>query len=217
MENAIKNIHEKVLVQRGEIWYADLGSGIGSEQQGKRPVCIISNNVGLTRSSIASVIPITSKTKRLLPTHVSISGSSTGLPLESTLLLEQLTTIDQRRLIGKIGVCPEKTLIAIDRAVKVSLAMKEIETKNVNTYNKDNVIERERFDKTRVVDISESINKLEVFCNEHESIDLRDIKDSIKTHLYEMKKYCNDYGVSWKFLYHSKLITKSTELISNVG
>ena len=94
---------------RGDMYYADLGRGIGSEQEGYRPVVIIQNNVGNKHSPTVIIASITSKTgvKAKLPTHYYIDAED-GLELPSIVLLEQLRTVDKRRL----GICPKSTFAA---------------------------------------------------------------------------------------------------------
>ena len=90
---------------RGDMYYADLGRGIGSEQEGYRPVVIIQNNVGNKHSPTVIIASITSKTgvKAKLPTHYYIDAED-GLELPSVVLLEQLRTVDKRRLGNFIGI-----------------------------------------------------------------------------------------------------------------
>lgn len=89
---------------RGDMYFADLGKGVGSEQEGYRPIVIIQNNVGNKHSPTVIVASISSKTgvKAKLPTHYYI-GAENGLELPSIVLLEQLRTIDKRRLENYIG------------------------------------------------------------------------------------------------------------------
>ena len=90
--------------QRGEMYYADLGRGVGSEQEGRRPVVIIQNDIGNKHSPTVIVAAITTKTagKRKLPTHFEI-GAEHGLKAPSLVLLEQIRTIDKHRLVKRIG------------------------------------------------------------------------------------------------------------------
>ena len=90
--------------QRGEMYYADLGRGVGSEQEGRRPVVIIQNDIGNKHSHTVIVAAITTKTagKRKLPTHFEI-GAEHGLKAPSLVLLEQIRTIDKHRLENRIG------------------------------------------------------------------------------------------------------------------
>ena len=107
---------------RGDLYYADLGRGIGSEQQGRRPVVIIQNNVGNKHSPTAIVASITSKigVKAKLPTHYYI-GAESGLELPSVVLLEQLRTIDKQRLEGYIGRLNAAHISGLNHALAISI------------------------------------------------------------------------------------------------
>ena len=97
-------------IKRGEIYSADFGTGFGSEQGGVRPVLILQNNTGNKHSLTTIVAAITGrKTKAALPTHVAIMTS--GLKTESTVLLEQIKTIDKARLGEYIGRCDSKIIL----------------------------------------------------------------------------------------------------------
>lgn len=112
---------------RGDMYYADLGRGIGSEQAGYRPVVIIQNNVGNKHSPTAIIASITSKTgvKAKLPTHYYIDAED-GLELPSIVLLEQLRTVDKRRLGNFIGHLSEKHICGINHALAVSIGLEEL-------------------------------------------------------------------------------------------
>ena len=111
---------------RGDMYYADLGRGIGSEQEGYRPVVIIQNNVGNKHSPTVIIASITSKTgvKAKLPTHYYIDADD-GLELPSIVLLEQLRTVDKRRLGNFIGHLSEKHICGINHALAVSIGLIE--------------------------------------------------------------------------------------------
>ena len=102
---------------RGEMYYADLGRGIGSEQEGRRPVLILQNNTGNKYSPTVIVAAISSKVdaKAKLPTHYLLKAEN-GLELPSLVLLEQLRTIDKKRLETYIGRLEEKHIRRIDHA-----------------------------------------------------------------------------------------------------
>lgn len=109
---------------RGDIYYADLGHGVGSEQEGCRPVVIIQNNVGNKYSPTVIVASITSKAgeKAKLPTHYYIDTGG-DLKLPSIVLLEQLRTVDKRRLGNFIGHLSEKHICGINHALAVSIGL----------------------------------------------------------------------------------------------
>lgn len=113
-------------IQRGELYYADLRPVVGSEQGGIRPVLILQNDVGNRHSPTVIAAPITSKTvKARLPTHVSLDKQSSGLCCGSTILLEQLRTIDKSRLKGKIGILSDSEMKRIDWALGISVGLAE--------------------------------------------------------------------------------------------
>lgn len=107
---------------RGDMYYADLGQGIGSEQEGYRPVVIVQNDIGNKYSPTVVVASITSKidVKAKLPTHYFI-GTENGLQLPSIVLLEQLRTIDKRRLEGYIGRLSKNDINGLNHALAISV------------------------------------------------------------------------------------------------
>lgn len=111
---------------RGDLYYADLGCGIGSEQQGNRPVVIIQNNVGNKHSPTVIVAAISSKVgvKAKLPTHYYMEAVS-GLGCPSLVLLEQIRTIDKRRLSNYIGRLDERQIRGINHALAISIGLIE--------------------------------------------------------------------------------------------
>ena len=111
-------------VKRGEVILADLDKGIGSEQCGLRPVLVIQNDVGNAASTTVIVACITSKPKiASQPTHVGIRMEWGNMSKYSLVILEQIQTIDKKRLIKKIGRVTEGTMKCVDAALKVSLAL----------------------------------------------------------------------------------------------
>ena len=111
---------------RGDMYYADLGRGIGSEQEGYRPVLILQNNTGNKYSPTVIVAAISSKVdaKAKLPTHYLLQAEN-GLGLPSLVLLEQLRTIDKKRLGAYIGHLEEKHIRKINHALAVSVGLIE--------------------------------------------------------------------------------------------
>lgn len=110
-------------VRRGDVYYADLSPAIGSEQTGIRPVLIVQNNVGNIYSPTVIIAVLTSKCKRNIPTHIAISSGDGNLPLDSTILLEQLRTIDKERLKNYIGKISDEKMSEVDEAMMVSLGL----------------------------------------------------------------------------------------------
>ena len=113
-----------MLVKRGEIYYADLSPVVGSEQGGMRPVLIVQNDVGNRHSPTVIAAAITSqKEKSKLPTHISLNASSCGLAKDSVVLLEQVRTIDKRRLREHMGHLDEQQMAQVDDAIAVSFGL----------------------------------------------------------------------------------------------
>ena len=118
-----------MLVKRGDIFYADLSPVIGSEQGGMRPVLIVQNDVGNRYSPTVIAAAITSRTgKTKLPTHIDVhctakSLSDFGLARDSVILLEQVRTIDKRRLKEHIGHLDESTMLKVNTAISVSFGL----------------------------------------------------------------------------------------------
>ena len=113
-----------MIVRRGEIYYADLSPVVGSEQGGVRPVVIVQNNIGNKYSPTVIAAAITSQiNKAKLPTHIEISREEFGLQKDSVILLEQIRTIDKRRLKEKMGSVDENDMTAIDNAISISFGL----------------------------------------------------------------------------------------------
>ena len=111
-------------VKRGDIYYADLSPVVGSEQGGMRPVVIVQNDLGNKHSPTVIAAAITSKTtKNKLPTHIEVVASKNGLSRDSVILLEQVRTIDKKRLKEKIGHADEELMQRVNRALSVSFAL----------------------------------------------------------------------------------------------
>ena len=112
-----------VNIRRGDIYYADLRPVVGSEQGGIRPVLIIQNDVGNRHSPTVICAAITSKMKAKLPTHVEIGAGKYEIVKDSVILLEQLRTIDKRRLRERVCHLDEEALRQVDRALQISLEL----------------------------------------------------------------------------------------------
>jgi mRNA interferase MazF len=111
-------------VKRGDIFYADLSPVVGSEQGGIRPVIIIQNDVGNKYSPTVIVAAITSQiNKAKLPTHVEISSEEYGLNKDSVVLLEQIRTLDKKRLKEKIGHMTDNDMKKVDEALSISVGL----------------------------------------------------------------------------------------------
>ena len=111
-------------VKRGDIYYADLSPVVGSEQGGLRPVLIIQNDVGNRYSPTVIAAAITSRMgKTRLPTHIDVYADKAGLAKDSVILLEQIRTLDKRRLKEKMGHLDESMMRAVNTAIAVSFGL----------------------------------------------------------------------------------------------
>ncbi len=114
-------------VKRGDIYYADLSPVVGSEQGGIRPVLIVQNDVGNKYSPTIIISAITSQiNKAKLPTHIEISSDEYGLNKDSVILLEQVRTIDKRRLKEKIGHINDELMSRVNDGLMISFGLKEM-------------------------------------------------------------------------------------------
>ncbi|MDD3244324.1 MAG: type II toxin-antitoxin system PemK/MazF family toxin [Eubacteriales bacterium] len=112
------------MVKRGEIYYADLSPGVGSEQMGLRPVLVVQNDVGNRYSPTVIVTAITSRLdKNRLPTHIGLHARQYGLDKDSVVLAEQIRTLDKSRLRERMGQLPQDMMQQVDQALQISLGM----------------------------------------------------------------------------------------------
>ncbi len=108
------------MIERGDVYYADLAQGVGSEQKGIRPVLIVQNNMGNRHSTTLIIVPISKKlSKPPLPTHVIFQHEA--LHYMSMILCEQVRTIDKKRLKSRITHLDDVTMNQVDQALKISL------------------------------------------------------------------------------------------------
>ena len=112
------------IVRRGDIYYADLSPVVGSEQGGTRPVLIVQNDTGNRHSPTVIAAAITSQLgKARLPTHITGPGRESGLAKDSVILLEQIRTLDKRRLREHMGRLSEEQMSKVDNAIAVSFGL----------------------------------------------------------------------------------------------
>jgi mRNA interferase MazF len=132
MHGRLKRI--KMNIRRGDIYYADLSPVVGSEQGGLRPVLIVQNDVGNKYSPTVIAAAITSKmSKTKLPTHIDVPGEDAGLAKDSIILLEQIRTIDKKRLKEKMGHLDERTMTSVNSAIQVSFGLGGVSRENETT------------------------------------------------------------------------------------
>lgn len=113
-----------MIIKRGDIFYADLSPVVGSEQGGVRPVLIIQNDVGNRFSPTVIAAAITSQhAKANLPTHIHLNANGSGLAKDSVVLLEQIRTIDKKRLKEKMGCLDYLSMNEVDQALFISFGL----------------------------------------------------------------------------------------------
>ena len=112
-------------VKRGDIFFADLSPVVGSEQGGMRPVVILQNDRGNRHSPTVIAAAVTSRTtKAPLPTHISVEKNAYGLLKDSVILLEQVRTLDKRRLKEKVGHLTDEVMREVDGAIEISFGLR---------------------------------------------------------------------------------------------
>ncbi len=116
-----------MIIKRGDIYYADLSPVIGSEQGGVRPVLVVQNDIGNKYSPTVIAAAITSQiNKAKLPTHIEISAQDYVLQKDSVILLEQIRTIDKKRLKEKIGHLDDELMEKVNEALSISFGLADI-------------------------------------------------------------------------------------------
>ena len=114
------------MIKRGELYYADLSPVVGSEQGGVRPVLVVQNDVGNKYSPTVIAAAVTSRiNKAKLPTHIELNAVDYGLSKDSVVLLEQIRTLDKKRLKERIGELPLQTMKKVNVALLISLGFSE--------------------------------------------------------------------------------------------
>lgn len=115
------------MIKRGDIYYADLSPVVGSEQGGIRPVLVVQNDIGNKYSPTVIAAAITSQiNKAKLPTHIEISAQEYGLLKDSVILMEQIRTIDKKRLREKIGRLDDELMDKVNEALTISFGLADI-------------------------------------------------------------------------------------------
>lgn len=131
---------DRRIFKRGFVYYANLGYNYGSKQSGYRPVLVLQNNIGNRYSNTLIVAPITTRDKKLLPTHVYV-GDKYGLDNDSIVLTEQITTIDKSRVFEYICYIDSNTMKMVEKALMTSLGITShtceiLYNSNIELYNK---------------------------------------------------------------------------------
>ncbi len=111
-------------MRRGDLFFADLNPVVGSEQGGVRPVLVIQNDVGNRYSPTVIVAAVSAQVQKgRMPTHVELPADTVGLERDSVVLLEQIRTIDKRRLRERVARVGEEIMARVDEALAVSLGL----------------------------------------------------------------------------------------------
>lgn len=114
------------MIRRGDIFYADLSPVIGSEQGGIRPILIVQNDIGNKYSPTVIAAAITSQlNKSRLPTHIEVDATNYGLSKDSVILLEQIRTLDKKRLKEKMGHLDSVAMYKVNKALSVSFGLQQ--------------------------------------------------------------------------------------------
>lgn len=108
-------------IKRGDIFLVNMNNNVGCVQKGKRPALIVSNDLGNKFGPTVIIAPITSSSKRNLPTHLNVSPNQTGLNGESTILFEQIITLDKKQLCKKIGILSSSLVKEVNNRLNISL------------------------------------------------------------------------------------------------
>lgn len=139
-------------MKRGQVYYADLRPVVGCEQGGIRPCVIIQNDIGNQYSPTVIVAMMTTQSKKALPMHIAVSAEDYCLDSDTTILLEQLRTIDKSRLQNFVGRLSDETMQRVDEALHISLALKK-EERGETAVNELQIFQSEEFGQVRTVDL----------------------------------------------------------------
>ncbi|NFH01581.1 type II toxin-antitoxin system PemK/MazF family toxin [Clostridium botulinum] len=200
-------------IKRGDIHFANLTGVIGSEQGGIRPVICLSNDIGNTYSPTVIVATITSQqTKAKIPTHVNISGY--GLKEDSIVLLEQIRTIDKRRLKGYIGHADELAMRKIDKAKEI--ATSDIKPKNtlerLYPEMRRYIVSKLKMIETYILTL-DTLNQIK---GDYNTINL--IEDELFKEKNSLKYYCNKNKINYNVIIDNyKDLMKEKEEVSNIA
>lgn len=143
-------------IERGEVYYVNFRSILGSEQGGNRPCVVIQNDIGNIHSGTTIIAPMTTQTKKRLPTHVPISFEDKLLHPSTIILLEQIRVVDKRRIGNYVCRLSDETMERVDKAIEISLALHKKEERSEKPMNEivvinDHTIKAKEFNGQRVV------------------------------------------------------------------
>lgn len=173
----------KEVIKRGDIYLVDLPIMDGSSLQGgKRPCIIISNDVGNLSSTTVNIVSGTSQSKRSIPVHAYITEEC-GVLQPTTILCEQITTIDKFRLIRKVGRCTEKALKEVEEKLLIQMGMIDL------------------FDNNKAKNLADMIVELEMELNIYRSDRILSIYNGL---IQEIKTYCSKFNNDYKQIINNR-------------
>lgn len=192
------------IIKRGQIYLVKFENGVGSEQNGIRPIVVVSNNLANKYSPVVLVSPITSKfSKKPIPTHVTLNYKECGLLTESQVLCEQIYSVDKTRLGNYIGIATDKDIEELNRALEVSIEIGSAE--RMFDYNSRQIkIAKEKVED--IVSIEKTITKLNRKKVPSELIE--DLLNERELKLKDLEMYCDNYKLNYRDFYKVELSVK---------
>lgn len=205
MQNKIER-----LIRRGDIYYLNFGRQTGSEQSGLRPVVITSNKMANKYSPVVLVSPITSSfNKKELPTHVRLKHELCGLQRDSQVLLEQIYTVDKKRLGDYIGSIDDETMDKVNYALEISMQIGRARY----MYNKEMKIISEK-----VKNIEELDKFISMWTSRKKNLEeIYDIMLERETRINELEEYAKEYGINYRDYYNPNVNRVGDNLKVMVG
>ena len=125
--NQLNNVNQQQQINRGDIYMANLPMTGNSIQGGLRPIIICSNSIACKYSSVLQYIPLTSRPKKWMPTHVEVEVSvETGLRVKSIAMCEQINLVSTKDFLEKIGKCSNYTINKLDKGILIQLGLVDV-------------------------------------------------------------------------------------------
>lgn len=184
-------------ILRGDVFYANLGSdGVGSEQNGRRPVLITSNDLCNKFSPTVTIVVITSKiSKKKLPTQVIINQEEYSFLLsDSMVTCEQIRTIDKSRISTYLGRLDEETMEEVDRAIEIQNGLAKVEPKEV------------KFTKAKVDRIKGLDDLIQMWMEKGRDLsEISDFMSERELRIKELERYCNSCGLNYREYYKPQI------------
>lgn len=207
-------MNTNIELARGMIFMVNFGEREGSIQSGYRPAVVITNKKGCKFSPVIMVCPITTKTKRLMPTHVDLHTEDSPIKYESTILTEQAIPVNKSNLTDDkyIGRLNDEYMLKLDKALEISF---EVGTGKfeISDNTRERKIAQEKADRIKELD-----SFIKVWLDRKGNVsDIYDIVEDRTVKLKELEKFCNIYNLSFGNYYTLTLIKNDTKLNRMVG